>query len=100
MSRKQILAEVWLNNLPLPEAVCGKFDEANPCHKDPARCSPPEAVWTGGFYRRLDNDKFEWIAFCNPLSKQYGITFNAQKFYNVLDAELPEKKPSKNTQLK
>jgi len=81
---------VWLNNLPLPEDYCGNPEPA--CKVDPNKCPDLFKIWKYGFYRKLNDNRYEWIAFCNPLSSQYGITFNTQKFKEILDANLPEKK--------
>lgn len=48
----QIHSKTWLTNSPLPAALC----EREPELKD------------YGFYRRLDDGKFELISFCNPLA--------------------------------
>jgi len=71
INRKEVLAEVWLESgIPAEN------------------CTPKVAK--SGVYRKLNNGKYEFISYCNPAITN-SVRFNATKFYEVLNAELPEK---------
>lgn len=71
LSRKDVLAEVWLES-GIPASAC-----------------TPE-VAKSGVYRKLNNGKYEFISYCNK-NILNSVRFNGDKFYNVLNAELPDK---------
>jgi hypothetical protein len=82
ISRKQILAEVWLEGGISPE-VC-KLDARIPKF---------------GVYRRLNDEVceklgkkvpcYEFLSYCAK-EIQNSVRFNSEKFYQILDATLPE----------
>jgi hypothetical protein len=69
-SRQEIEAAAWLNN-GLPEELCKKEPE----------------LQNYGFYRRLNNGKFDFISFCNPESKRW-ISFFDQDLKKLLNATI------------
>lgn len=52
--RPQIYANLW-NSAPLPVELCDKYPEIKPY----------------GFYRKLNNGKFEVMPYCSPLSENW-----------------------------
>lgn len=82
-TREEIDATIWLNNSPLPEALCG--DELS---------TPRSELWNYGFYRRLNDGRLEFISFCDPqAAKWLGIIDT--DFKNLLDKYVPEKRRAK-----
>ena len=55
ITRSEIEATVWLNNSPLPNEIC----RANP------------ELTRYGFYRRLNDGRFEFVSFCRPNAKEW-----------------------------
>jgi len=49
VTRRQVNAKLWLNNMPVPEYVCNQSPELRDY----------------GLYRRLNNGKFEFISVCS-----------------------------------
>lgn len=75
-TRAKIDAAIWLNNAPIPPEVCA---------------SEP-ALYQYGFYRRLNNGKFEFISFCSPEANKWLAMYD-QDFNKLMDeAGLPSKK--------
>lgn len=76
ITRDEVDATIWLNNLPLPAELC----EREPQLKK------------RGFYRRLDNGKLEFVSVCNPKAKDW-ISANKVDFNRILDKTLPKQSP-------
>ena len=92
-TRKQILAEIWLNN-----------------KMSPSLCNPDQALLaigleTGfykmvngkpqfqyGFYRRLNDGKIEFLSYCTEAGGKM-VSMDVEKFNQFLDELLPKKKP-------
>jgi hypothetical protein len=55
ISRRKLNTYLWLNNSPIPKELC----EREPDLKD------------YGFYRELNNGKYEFVTFCDPLAKEF-----------------------------
>lgn len=70
-SRPEIEAYVWLNN-GLPPELCAKHPELRDY----------------GFYRRLNDGKVEFIAFCDPLSVHWLAVYD-RDYQRLLDKYLP-----------
>jgi hypothetical protein len=73
-TRKQVLAEIWLNN-GMSEELCQEMPQLRQY----------------GFYRRLNSGRLEFLSFCNPEARKY-VAMYGPKFNEVLDKLLPEKK--------
>ena len=78
ISRKEIEAVIWLNNSPLPAELCTR--------------EPILSQY--GFYRRLNNGKFEFISFCNPEATKW-FAIHEKDMANILDQTLPSKEKKK-----
>lgn len=66
------MAEVWLES-GIPAELC------------------TPAVASRGVYRQLNSGKVEFISYCNEAILD-SVRFNGSKFYQILNAELPEQK--------
>lgn len=82
ISRKEIIASLFLNNGMSPE-MCGK-DKAS---------SPNPVLWDYGFYRRLNAGGFEFISFCDSRSMEW-VAVNKRDLENILNANLPTASPA------
>lgn len=78
ISRKEIEAALWLNN-GLPAELCGP-NKAESLH--------PE-IWSYGFYRRLNNGKYEFVPFCSPHAREW-VSMHKDDFKRILDSTVPE----------
>lgn len=74
VTREEVKAYVWLNN-GMPAEICAREPE----------------LLNYGFYRRLNDDKFEFISFCDERAKNWLGIYKAD-FEKMLDALLPEKR--------
>lgn len=74
VTRKQVDAAVWLNNAPIPTEICDREPQLKQY----------------GFYRKLDDGKFEFMSFCKPGAEKW-VGIYGPDFYKFLDALLPEK---------
>lgn len=72
-SRARINATIWLSNIPLPKEVCDRSPELR----------------DRGFYRRLDNGKFEFVSFCSPVAKEW-VSIPKKDFLKLLDEYVPK----------
>jgi len=72
--RSEIDANIWLNNGPLPAELCA--------------ANPDLALF--GFYRRLNDDRLEFVSFCNPASREW-LAINDKDFNKLLDKYVPKK---------
>lgn len=75
VTKKEIQAAIWLNNGPLPESICESIPE----------------IKLYGFYRKLDNGKYEFLSYCSQISPEM-ISMTADDMNKFLD-ELPNGKP-------
>lgn len=66
------MAEIWLNS-GLPQDLCTKYPE----------------LTNYGFYRALNDGKYELLSYCNGNAEKY-ISMQKDKFNEILDATLPE----------
>lgn len=66
------MAEVWLES-GIPSSLCTKD------------------VAKSGVYRKLNDGTYEFISYCDK-NILNSVRFNGDKFYQVLNAELPESK--------
>lgn len=73
LTRKEVDAALWLNNLPLPKELC----TAQPALRD------------RGIYRRLENGKLEFVSVCTPQIHDY-MSAHKDDVKKVMDALLPE----------
>lgn len=73
-NRKEIQAEVWLQT-GVPSDLCVQLPE----------------LGEFGLYRKLNNEKYEFISYCKEESTKY-IAINEKKFNDILDELLPEKR--------
>jgi hypothetical protein len=74
ITRGQVKASTWLNN-GLPEDLC----VSEPRLRD------------YGFYRRLNDGRLEFMAFCNPQSVHW-LSFFDQDLNTLVDKLLPERR--------
>lgn len=79
ITRGQINAAIWKNNGLDPE-LCGpsKAESKNP------------QLWDYGFYRRLNNGKFEFLPFCSLTSNEF-FAIQKDDLEKILNRTLPEK---------
>lgn len=85
ITRKEVLAQVWLHGA-IPEELCNKYPELKQY----------------GIFRRLNDDQngkpqWEFLPYCEKDGIKYVeryLGFNSEKFYEILNAELPEKNGS------
>lgn len=68
------MTQIWLNS-GLPKEICDKNPELN----------------SYGFYRKLNDGKYELLSYCNANSERY-LSMHEEKFKEILDATLPEDK--------
>jgi hypothetical protein len=68
VSKREINAAIWLNNSPLPVEIC----ERDPVLKQ------------YGFYRRLNNGKFEFISFCDEKARNW-LSMHKDDFNRIMD---------------
>lgn len=73
VTRSEVEATVWLNNLPLPKEIC----DASPELK------------LRGFYRLLNDGKYEIVSVCNPSITEF-VEMPKDDFNRILDALLPK----------
>lgn len=73
ISRSEIQATVWLNNAPIPPALCDQSPELK----------------NYGFYRRLNTGKIEFVSFCSPLANRWISAFD-DDFNRILDDTIPK----------
>lgn len=66
VSRKKIEAAIWLNNFP-PQELCAKNPELHEY----------------GFYRKLNNGKFEFVSICKEEARLY-LTMYKDHFDNIM----------------
>lgn len=71
--RAEITANIWLNNAPIPADLCAANKDLNKY----------------GFYRRLNNDKFEFISFCDKSANRWVAMFE-NDFNNLLNQYVPK----------
>jgi hypothetical protein len=65
VTRKKIERYIWLNNFPLPKEIC-------------------EIDSRYGFYRVLNNGKFEFVSACDPRAKQW-VSMNKDDLKRLLN---------------
>lgn len=73
--RAEINATLWLNNSPLPIELCAQHQELN----------------NYGFYRRITDDNFEFISFCDQSASKW-IAIHESDLEKLLDKYVPESK--------
>jgi hypothetical protein len=69
------MAYTWLNNSDALADLCHRVPELNDY----------------GFYRRLNDGRFEFVSFCNPLAAHF-IGIRDEDLKKILDALLPKKR--------
>jgi hypothetical protein len=79
ITRQEIKAYTWLNNSPIPDELCAR----------------EPALQNYGFYRRLNNKKFEFISFCDPRANDW-VAFYNKDLEAVLDKLLPKKRDGRS----
>jgi hypothetical protein len=87
------LAEVWLNNTPLDHVLCEPVGEILEIGLKTGmyKMVNGKPKFQYGFYRKLDNGKYEFLSFCEEAAGKM-VSMDAEKFQGFLDALLPEKK--------
>lgn len=75
VTRREVEATIWLNNTPIPNDICEREPELK----------------SYGFYRRLNDGKFEFMSFCNPEAVQW-LSIHKDEFFRFMDKLLPEPK--------
>jgi hypothetical protein len=76
VSRKQIEAATWLNNF-------------NAVPKE--ACYPGQALHRVGFFRRLDDGKFQFISICSDTANKM-LSATAEDYKKLIDAAMKGKK--------
>lgn len=71
ISKKKLIASIWLNNAPLPQSFCETYDGQQ-----------------YGFYRRLNNGKFEFKSLCD-MDANHWLAIHKDDFKEILDATIP-----------
>jgi hypothetical protein len=72
VSRKRIKAAIWLNT-GIPKALCDERPE----------------LYNLGFYRQLNNGKWELVSYCSEHAAQY-LTIYSKDLEKILDETLPK----------
>jgi hypothetical protein len=76
ITRKQIEAATWLNNF----------------HSiDPTLCYPGGPLYERGFFRRLDDGRFQFISICTETAAKM-LSVTAEDYKKLLDAALERKR--------
>lgn len=73
VSKKELLATVWNNNAPIPAEICEREPELKKY----------------GFYRRLNDGKFEFVSWCDPISVHWLAAFD-KDLEKILGETLPK----------
>lgn len=72
IKRSEIRAAIWLNN-GLPTEICAREPE----------------LQNYGFYRKLSDGNYEFVAYCNPLSAHWIAIFD-EDLEKILGETLPK----------
>jgi hypothetical protein len=76
ITRKQIEAATWLNNF----------------HSiDPTLCYPNGPLYERGFFRRLDDGRFQFISICTETASKM-LSATPEDYKKLIDAALGSKK--------
>jgi hypothetical protein len=73
ITRGQVEATIWLNNLPVPEEICLQVP----------------ALRQRGIVRRLDTGQLEFVSVCNPKINEF-LSTHRTDFDRILDALIPK----------
>jgi hypothetical protein len=76
VTRKQIEAATWVNN----------FNSLSP-----ELCYPAGPLYRVGFFRRLDDGKFQFVSACSPTGAKM-LSVTAEDYKKILDAALERKR--------
>jgi hypothetical protein len=76
VTKKQIEAATWLNNFHVLE---------------PELCYPNGPLYEVGFFRRLDDGRFQFIPICTPTGAKM-LSVTPEDYKKLLDAALERKK--------
>ena len=79
VTREKIEATIWLTNAPLPLEYCEQIPELK----------------MYGFYRKLNNNKIEFVSFCKKESRDF-VTMPRSEFDEILDQALPKPREIEN----
>ncbi len=74
LKRSEIEASIWLNNAPLPDSVC---------------VIPENTHY--GFYRRLNDGRFEFVSFCDARAHDW-LAIHKDEFQRLLEKAYPKNK--------